>query len=334
MSDRRLTVVLSQTRSKNPAKRRLEEDIVAGLIMDAGVDVSVVPHVYDLTADHSGTLFLKSLAGDVIFLAWLYPRAVHWLLYRIGVKGRLGSTLLKSPGEVEDGEEGEDDNAAGESLSGILTEAEIPSRRIYGLDLRADASAKAYIDEIRRIVAESSVPVVQIGGLALATPTNPLPILNFTGADAPALRHRWYPVIDFSRCTNCMECIDFCLFGVYGVDKLDRILVEQPDSCRTGCPACSRVCPENAILFPDHKSPAIAGAAGEGPAALKIDLSKLFGGGDRDAIDVAAEERDAELVKAGRDAVGLTVGIPKRQSNKTNKPADELDQLLDQLDDL
>src|SRR6185295_4579844 len=87
---------------------------------------------------------------------------------------------------------------------------------------------------------------------------------------------RWYPVIDFSRCTNCMECIDFCLFGVYGVDKADTILVEQPDNCRKGCPACSRVCPENAIIFPQHKTPTIAGApvvAG----SLKIDLSKLFG---------------------------------------------------------
>lgn len=333
MSGRRLTVVLSQTRSKNPAKRRLEEEIVASLIMDSGVDVSVVPHVYDLTADHSGTLFLKSLGGDVVFLAWLFPRAVHWLLYRLGVKGRLGSTLLKSAGEEEDAEEGDKQPGEAGSLSGIVTEAEIPSRRIYGLDLRADASPKAYIDEIRRIAAETAVPVVQIGGLAPAAP-NPLQVINFTGSDAPALRHRWYPVIDFSRCTNCMECIDFCLFGVYGVDIVDRILVEQPDNCRTGCPACSRVCPENAIIFPDHKSPAIAGAAGEGPAALKIDLSKLFGGSDKDSIDIAAEERDAELVKAGRDAVGLSVGIPKRQVGKLNKPADELDQLLDQLDDL
>ncbi len=73
---------------------------------------------------------------------------------------------------------------------------------------------------------------------------------------------RWYPVIDFSRCcTNCMECIDFCLFGVYGVDGAQTILVEQPDNCRKGCPACSRVCPSNAIMFPQHKTPAIAGAS-------------------------------------------------------------------------
>ena len=125
---------------------------------------------------------------------------------------------------------------------------------------------------------------------------------------------RWYPVIDYSRCTNCMECIDFCLFGVYGVDTLDRILVENQDNCKKGCPACSRVCPEQAIMFPDYKTPAIAGAPVGNISGLKIDLTKLFGGGD--AMAIAAQERDRELVADGREAVGLTVGIPKRQENK------------------
>src|SRR5262249_17007512 len=103
---------------------------------------------------------------------------------------------------------------------------------------------------------------------------------------------RWYPVIDYSRCTNCMEGIDFCLFGVYGVDKLDRILVENQDNCKRGCPACSRVCPEHAIMFPDYKTPAIAGAPVGAISGLKIDLTKLFGGGD--ALQIAAAERDSE----------------------------------------
>ncbi len=84
-------------------------------------------------------------------------------------------------------------------------------------------------------------------------------------------------MIDYSRCTNCMECIDFCLFGVYGLDDHERILVEQQDNCKKGCPACSRVCPANAIIFPEHKTPAIAGAPVAGASDFKIDLSKLFG---------------------------------------------------------
>jgi ferredoxin len=120
-----------------------------------------------------------------------------------------------------------------------------------------------------------------------------------------------------------MECIDFCLFGVYGVDRAQAILVEQPDNCRKGCPACSRVCPANAIMFPQHKTPAIAGSASESAGGLKIDLSQLFGAPS--AVEIAAQERDVELVAVGRDAVGLTVGIPKRQAGKASGPKDDLD---------
>ena len=129
-----------------------------------------------------------------------------------------------------------------------------------------------------------------------------------------------------------MECIDFCLFGVYGADAAETILVEQPDNCRKGCPACSRVCPENAIIFPQHKTPAIAGSSIASAGGLKIDLSQLFGAPS--AIEIAAQERDVELVATGRDSVGLSVGIPKRQAATPAGPKDDLDKLMDQLDDL
>jgi len=123
---------------------------------------------------------------------------------------------------------------------------------------------------------------------------------------------------------------------VYGVDKAETILVEQPDNCRKGCPACSRVCPENAIIFPQHKTPTIAGApvvAG----ALKIDLSKLFGAPEtgESAEQAAIRERDEQLLLAGRQAVGAAVGLPKRHepSAAAAAPKDELDSLIDALDD-
>src|SRR5207302_1418416 len=206
------------------------------------------------------------------------------------------------------------------------------------IDLRDESKHETFVEEIRRIAAEcrerreagsrNGKPVVDQLGLPEQTPIqpfNPEQLLQQPG-------RRWYPVIDYSRCTNCMECIDFCLFGVYGVDKLDRILVENQDNCKRGCPACSRVCPEQAIIFPDYKTPAIAGAPVGNISGLKIDLSKLFGGAD--AINIAALERDQELVKDGRDAVGLTVGIPKRQANKPQQPKDDLDNLMDALDAL
>src|SRR5437868_15414948 len=97
MSLPRVTVVLSQAQGKHPAKRALEESLVAALIMEPGLDVSVVPHLYDLDPEHTGCLFLESIRCDMVVLSWLYPRAAFWLLDRDGIKGHLGESQLKPP---------------------------------------------------------------------------------------------------------------------------------------------------------------------------------------------------------------------------------------------
>ena len=92
----------------------------------------------------------------------------------------------------------------------------------------------------------------------------------------------WFPVIDYDRCTNCMQCLSFCLFGVYGVDTRGKIQAQSHDNCKTNCPACSRVCPEAAIMFPKYKSGPINGdvvsAEDLQREKMKIDISALLGG--------------------------------------------------------
>jgi Pyruvate/2-oxoacid:ferredoxin oxidoreductase delta subunit len=92
----------------------------------------------------------------------------------------------------------------------------------------------------------------------------------------------WFPVIDYDRCTNCMQCLSFCLFGVYGVDGGGKIQAQNHDNCKTNCPACSRVCPEAAIMFPKYKSGPINGDAVSAEdlqrEKMKIDISALLGG--------------------------------------------------------
>jgi Pyruvate/2-oxoacid:ferredoxin oxidoreductase delta subunit len=336
MSRHRLTVVLSQAQGKNPAKRALEESIAAALILEPGLDVSIIPYLYDLGPDHTGRLFLESVKGDLVVLSWLFPRAAFWLLDRIGVKGHYGESHLKPPADADD----EDEKGGEPEPSKGIGAVDVPDRHIYCLDLRDFKNHDPYVEEVKRIAAEcrerreakasGTAALVQLGVAPRVEETAGTHFAPEQLLKAP--ERRWYPVIDYSRCTNCMECIDFCLFGVYGVDRLDRIFVENQDSCKKGCPACSRVCPEHAIMFPDHKTPAIAGAAVGAVSGLKIDLTKLFGGGD--AIAIAAAERDRELVADGRQAVGLSVGIPKRQANKAEQPKDDLDRLTDALDAL
>lgn len=404
---KRIAVVVSQGQSSSPAKRKLEEDIVGGLLFEPGIDVVVIPHLYDLTAEGTGMLALKGIMGNMIVLSWLFDRAARWTLDRCGIRGKEGTTLLKSEADDEDEESDEAEAGVDSSKRRVIDMRDVPNRRIYCLDLRLNASAQVFLDECKRIARENSMQLLSLGGIGQANPSGPaangtaaespsawlgggqvgasqlarfeIPqnttALNIQGTglesaagstaapspiipqftDGPALpgllgeaqrisedvARRWYPVIDYSRCTNCMECIDFCLFGVYGVDRAETILVEQPDNCRKGCPACSRVCPENAIIFPQHKTPTIAGSdvvAG----GIKIDLSLLFGAPEtgETAEQAAIRERDEQLLAAGREAVGVkaaAVGgaLPKRQEQGAEAaPKDELDKLLDELDTL
>lgn len=401
MAGRKLTVIISQSPGKNPVKRQLEEEIATRLMLSGTAEVSIVPHLYDLTADHTGMLWLKSLKGNLIVLGWLYPRAIRWVLDRNGVKGQVGESKLNVV-ESDDDQDELEQSEQGDSTEQGIGAVNVPNRLIFAIDLRNDPDPQSYISEIERLAGSLAEPLIQLGGLFGGTPAAPIvqesppppfSLGNVFGA-APAksdshgtngsssngssnhipaavngavaengqadqngtfnghttnsdgssesgkpmvipggdIRRRWYPVIDYSRCTNCMECLDFCLFGVYGVDMLDRILVEQEDNCKKGCPACSRVCPANAIVFPEHKTPAIAGAAGGAVEDFKIDLSKLFGAPS--ALEMAVLERDTELVADGRQAVGASVGLPKRQADQAEKPRDSLDDLMDSLDSL
>lgn len=110
------------------------------------------------------------------------------------------------------------------------------------------------------------------------------PALDTAGDSASATKpwKPWFPVIDYARCTNCMQCLSFCLFDVYGVSEDKKIQVQNQSNCKTDCPACSRVCPEVAIMFPKYRHGPINGeeitADDVRREAMKVDISALLGG--------------------------------------------------------
>jgi NAD-dependent dihydropyrimidine dehydrogenase PreA subunit len=141
------------------------------------------------------------------------------------------------------------------------------------------------------------------------------------GLPQPGKWKPWFPVIDYDRCTNCMQCLSFCLFDVYGVSEDKKIQVQNQNKCKTDCPACSRVCPEVAILFPKYRHGPINGdVVNEDDLrreSMKVDISALLGGDiylalrDRSAkaksrfskerdSDKALEERKKCLVALGQ----------------------------------
>ncbi len=291
---KKLAVILSKDRAGQTEHEHLEKKILAGLEGRQDLKVTVLPHLYDLSNDGPGMQFLRSVEGDLVILTWLYPRSAYWVLAANGIQGSLGPTF--SLAEEPDAPAASDE------------------RTIWSLDLRSENRPEPYLKEIDRIASLVVEPVAvaahEANGKSQFVDESALP--------------RWYPVIDFSRCGDCLECLNFCLFGVFGVDDDGRPMVEQPDACRPGCPACSRICPEGAIMFPQHNDPAIAGDPERSRKELKLDLSQLFRGADPREI-AEAERKRALQRQHPRQPDGSTPDGPAAES---------LDNLVDRIDDM
>lgn len=109
----------------------------------------------------------------------------------------------------------------------------------------------------------------------------------------------WYPVIDRERCIACDQCRQYCLFGVYTKNPQGRIEVAQPLNCKPGCPACARICPAQAVIFPfcperpiNGDSPETAPAPRDIPA--KLSLAQLAA---RRAATISPEAVEAALAR-------------------------------------
>ncbi len=107
----------------------------------------------------------------------------------------------------------------------------------------------------------------------------------------------WFPVIDHGRCVNCGQCLDFCLFGVYERDDTGCVAVRNPQHCKTNCPACARICPEVAIIFPKHDQPPINGAeiTDESGERAKVSVSREAVLGDDVYAALAQRRAKAKL---------------------------------------
>ena len=88
---------------------------------------------------------------------------------------------------------------------------------------------------------------------------------------------RYGLLIDYEFCISCKQCAAFCLFGVYEITD-DKVNVANPRSCRDNCPACSRICPAGAVIFPKYPDPPINGGEGGDDKPVRLDISELVDG--------------------------------------------------------
>ncbi len=111
----------------------------------------------------------------------------------------------------------------------------------------------------------------------------------------------WYPVLDYGRCTHCGQCFEFCLFGVYEKSADGKIRVIHPENCKNNCPACARICPVTAIIFPKVGESPINGAEvsdeDERKANVKINVDEILGDDVYAALNARKQKRRSLLNK-------------------------------------
>ena len=207
-------------------------------------------------------------------------------------KGRLDQTPLRVVLYEGDGAAPLGDEQRAAALDALLDAGHPVTRTAAG-----SRTAVAPVDDAEHLVLgafdpdagwtrddpERRLAFADIGGRSVEDVTSLVSErMEATGARKPREWKPWFPVIDYERCTNCMQCLSFCLFDVYGVDDAQKIQVQNQDNCKTDCPACSRVCPEAAILFPKYKASPINGAPVKEEdlqrESMKVDISSLLGG--------------------------------------------------------
>ena len=138
-----------------------------------------------------------------------------------------------------------------------------------------------------------------VGPPSAQPPAPPAPTAA-PAAAIPADWKPWFPVLDYDRCIDCGQCMSFCLFGVYEADGEGRVSVGRPDNCKTNCPACARICPEAAIMFPKLDEAPINGAepAPDAGGVAQVNLAEALG----PDVYAALRSRGKERRFAPRDA--------------------------------
>lgn len=273
MSDHRLLYChCAYARVVPPA---VKADVLAGLT-NAGVAFEAVSDLCQLSARKDPRM--QELAeGGPVTIAACYPRAVRGLFVQ-------SDTPLPEEGVT---------------ICNMRTDsAEDVLKVMLNGNAPASALSPAAADPLAHVPA---APLPLVSKAALESASLAAASANGSASDRAGQLTReleqpaaggwkpWFPVIDYTRCTNCMQCLSFCLFDVYGV-KDGKIQVQNQDHCKTDCPACSRVCPEVAIMFPKYRHGPINGDVVSSDdvrrEAMKVDISALLGG------DIYAQLRD------------------------------------------
>ncbi len=130
----------------------------------------------------------------------------------------------------------------------------LPTQNLHVVDL-TDSEA----DLILRNWLDASATLERPGVRTIHATSAGAEASGSSSNDASSEPLAWFPVLDYDRCNGCGLCAEFCLFGVY--EREERtVSVVAPGNCKPYCPACARICPTAAIVFPKYHEPPYDGS--------------------------------------------------------------------------
>lgn len=164
------------------------------------------------------------------------------------------------------------------------------SRAMSALYAAAEKPQPTFI-ELREHTADYVLEQLQITEREATTEEQDLALQEITALPKKIGTDAWYPVLETDKCVNCGKCHDFCLFGVY--DKVDgKVKVIAPANCKNNCPACARICPVGAIIFPKYDKAPINGGEQMEEGTIKIDMEAVYA----DALRTRLAHRRASVM--------------------------------------
>ena len=260
-------------------------DAVLAALARSGADLAAVADLCELAARHDEGLARLAQSPGLTVIA-CHPRAVRWLFDAAGSPLRPDATILDMRSLTADAILSQlAAHLDGPVFDGRHATAAAPNSNAPLAESRLNAAGA----ETRRAMNEDAPAAAPLPAFPAKPPGGWIP---------------WFPVLDYDRCTGCGQCVEFCLFGVYKASdpaRAGKPRVVQPAKCKTNCPACARVCPASAIIFPKYADGPISGEDGvlsaPGEAAAQADLAAL---GGPDAFE--ALRRRAAKARAAAEA--------------------------------
>ena len=73
----------------------------------------------------------------------------------------------------------------------------------------------------------------------------------------PRSKIPWCPLVSYEKCDLCNgdpQCLKFCPHDVFAVEgSPPKLTVKNPNNCVVFCRSCRKVCPTDALGFPQKK---------------------------------------------------------------------------------